>query len=134
MTCPAGETSQYQQRDNGRHTTSFRFNTETCKACPLINKCIKPTQKHGRSVSQNDFQPEYDRIRERAQTDEYADVKRDHPKVERRLGELINRHGGRRARYRGTARVFAQQLMGAMTANVKRMIRLLDADGPLIYC
>ncbi len=67
-------------------------------------------------------------VRQRAQTDEYAEVKREHPKVERRLGELINRHDGRRARYRGTARVFVQQILGAMTANVSRMIRLLDAE------
>ena len=46
--------------------------------------------------------------------------------VERRLGELINRHGCRRARYRGRAKVFVQQLLGALTANVNRMIRLLD--------
>ncbi len=133
-TCPAGEQSQYKQRDDGNHTTSFRFHTDTCHSCPLRNACIGGKQKFGRSVRKNDFQPEYDMVRERAQTDEYTDVKRDHPKVERRLGELINRHGGRRARYRGTARVFAQQLMGAMTANIKRMIRLLDADGPLALC
>ena len=133
-TCPAGEKSQYKQHDKGRHSTSFRFNTDTCHSCPLMNKCIDPKQKFGRSAGRNDFQSEYDMVRERAQTQEYADVKRDHPKVERRLGELINRHGGRRARYRGTARVFAQQLMGAMTANIKRMIRLLDAEGPLALC
>jgi hypothetical protein len=100
----------------------------------LKNDCIDPQQKFGRSVRMNDFQPEYDMVRQRALTDEYADVKRDHPKVERRLGELINRHGGRRARYRGTGRVFVQQILGAMTANMKRMIRLLDADGPLACC
>jgi transposase len=133
-TCPAGEQSQYKQRDKERHTTHFRFNTETCHGCALKNECIDPQQKFGRSVRMNDFQPEYDMVRQRAMTDEYADVKRDHPKVERRLGELINRHGGRRARYRGTGRVFVQQILGAMTANMKRMIRLLDADGPLAYC
>jgi transposase len=133
-TCPAGEQSQYKQRKKGQHTTYFRFNTETCHGCALKNGCIDPQQKFGRSVGSNDFQPEYDMVRQRAMTDEYADVKRDHPKVERRLGELINRHGGRRARYRGTGRVFVQQILGAMTANMKRMIRLLDADGPLACC
>ena len=133
-TCPAGEPSQYKQRDKGRHTTSYRFPKQTCHACPLMNQCIDPKQKFGRSVRKNDYQPEYDMVRTRAQTEEYADVKREHPKVERRLGELINRHGGRRARYRGTARVLIQQILGALTANMKRMIRLLDAAGPLSYC
>jgi transposase len=127
MTCPAGETSQYKQRDEKRHATAYRFNTETCHACPLINQCIDAKQKHGRTVHKSDYEPEYQKVKERAQTEEYAAVKREHPRVERRLGELINRHGARRARYRGLDRVFVQQLLCALTANVKRMIRLLDA-------
>lgn len=128
MTCPAGETSQYKQRDNKRHATAYRFNTETCHSCPLRKQCIDPNQKHGRTVHRSDYEPEYEKVRERARTEEYAEVKREHPKVERRLGELINRHAGRRARYRGLARVYVQQILCALTANVKRMIRLLDAE------
>jgi len=127
MTCPAGEQSQYKQRDNKRQATAYRFNAETCRSCPRMNRCIDPDQKHGRTVHRSDYEPEYEKVRERSQTEEYAAVKREHPKVERRLGELINRHGGRRARYRGLARVFVQQILCALTANVKRMIRLLDA-------
>ena len=125
-TCPAGEQSQYTQRDNSRHATAYRFNTQTCHSCPLASQCIAPNQKHGRTVHKNDYDPEYEMIRNRAQTTEYAEVKQEHPKVERRLGELINRHGSRRARYRGTARVFVQQLMAATTANLKRIVRLID--------
>lgn len=127
MTCPAGQESQYKQRDEQRHATAHRFNDETCHACPLMKQCIDPKQKHGRTVHRSDYEPEYVNVRERAQTEEYAAVKREHPKVERRLGELINRHGARRARYRGLWRVFMQQILCALTANVKRMIRLLDA-------
>ena len=127
VTCPAGEQSQYKQRDQAKHTTSYRFNREACHACPLKQECIDTNQKFGRSVRKNDYEPEYSMVRARAQTTEYAEVKREHPRVERRLGELINRHGGRRARYRGTNKVFVQQILGATTANLKRMIRLLDA-------
>lgn len=127
MTCPAGEHSQYKQRDNKREASAYRFNTETCHACPRRNRCIDPKQKHGRTVHRSDYETEYEKVRERSRTDQYAAVKREHPRVERRLGELINRHGGRRARYRGLARVFVQQILCALTANVKRMIRLLDA-------
>lgn len=127
MTCPAGETSQYTQRDNKREATAYRFNRETCHACPLMKQCINPDQKNGRTVHRSDYEPEYEKVRKRSQTEEYQAVKREHPKVERRLGELINRHGGRRARYRGLPRVFVQQILCAMTANLKRMLRLLDA-------
>jgi IS5 family transposase len=128
VTCPAGKQSQYKQRQQTRHTTAYRFPREACHSCSWKGQCIDPEQKHGRTVRKNDYEPEYEMIRQRARTDEYAEVKREHPKVERRLGELMNRHNGRRARYRGTARVFVQQVLGAMTANVNRMIRLLDAQ------
>jgi hypothetical protein len=134
VTCPSGERSQYKQRDEARHTTAYRFNIETCHSCPLKDQCIDPNQKYGRSVRKNDYEPEYEMIRQRAQTAAYAQVKQEHPKVERRLGELINRHGGRRARYRGTGRVLVQQLIAATTANLKRMIRLLDAQGACALC
>ena len=128
VTCPAGHSSQYKQRQQTRHTAAHRFPRETCHACPLKAQCITPTQNFGRSVRKNDYEAEYEMVRQRARTDEYAEVKREHPKVERRLGELINRHDGRRARYRGTSRVLIQQLLGALTANVSRMVRLLDAQ------
>ena len=133
VTCPAGEDSQYKQRQETRHTTAYRFNRDTCHSCPLMEQCIDPKQKHGRSVRKNDYEPEYEMVRERAKTDEYTKVKKEHPKVERRLGELINRHGGRRARYRGTGKVLMQQILGATTANMNRMIRLLDAKSALAF-
>jgi len=126
MTCPAGEKSQYRQRDESRHTTAYRFNAEVCRSCPLNESCVVRPQKHGRTVRKNDYTPEYDRVRERAKTSEYAAVKHEHPKVERRLGHLVNRHGCRRARYRGRVRVLSQQFLAATTANLNRMIRLLD--------
>lgn len=131
VTCPAGEQSQYKQREESRHTTAFRFDVAKCQACPLRNSCIDPKQKHGRTVKKSDYEPEYEMVRQRAATEEYAAVKREHPKVERRLGELINRHDGRRARYRGLDRVLVQQILAATAANMKRMLRLLDAHTAL---
>ena len=126
VTCPAGQTSKYTQRDESRHTTMHRFTAATCSACPLLNQCMDQPQAHGRSVRKNDFEAEYDRVRERAKTPEYTAVKKEHPIIERSLGHLMNRYGCRRARYRGRLRVLCQLFMGATTANLKRMIRLLD--------
>ncbi len=125
-TCPTGQKSQYRQRYKDKNSTAYRFPKEACEACPLRSQCINPDQKHGRTVRRNDYEPEYEILRQRAATEEYASVKKDHPKVERRLGELVNRYDGRRARYRGHQRVRVQKLMEAMVHNVKRMIRLLD--------
>jgi transposase len=130
VTCPAGQLSQYKQRDESKHSTSFRFKKEACHACELKSQCINPDQKFGRSVRKNDFQPEYDLIGQRAESPEYADVKKMHPRVERRLGMIVVRHGGRRARYRRQDRVLVQNLMIGTIANVKRMIKLLDDKLP----
>jgi transposase len=125
VTCPAGQTSQYRQRDG--HTTIHRFTHETCAACPLRGSCLPPkaSETFGRSVTKNDYEAEYQRARARAQTAEFANVRREHPGVERKLNELLNHHGGRRARYWGRVKIRAQELMTGFAVNVKRMLRLL---------
>jgi IS5 family transposase len=129
LTCPAGQTSQYRQRGNKNHTTVFRFAADDCRACPLMSSCIKqsPQKQFGRTVRKNDYQQEYQRLREKATTEKYAEIRREHPKVERKLGELMNRHGGRHARYRGSGKVLIQQLLAATATNVKRIVRLMCA-------
>ena len=127
VTCPAGETSRYRQRDTGRNATIFRFTREQCDGCPLLARCVaKPHQgAFGRSVSKNDYEAEYRRARDRAKTAQFKEVRREHPAVERKLNEVLNHHGGRRARYWGQKKVHIQQLMTASVVNVKRMVTLL---------
>lgn len=126
VTCPAGQTSQYRQRDERRHATIYRFAKLDCEKCDLFDRCIGKSQKFGRSVQKNDYAAEHQRVRERAATQEYVLIKKEHPKVERKLGHFVNRHSGRRARYRGLDRVKSQAFMIGMTANLKRMIVLLN--------
>jgi phage-related protein len=76
-------------------------------------------------VTKNDYEAEYERARQRAKSDEFAAVRRQHPAVERKLNELMNHHGGRRARYWGRAKVRVQQLMTGFVVNTKRFLCLL---------
>jgi transposase len=127
VTCPAGQTSQYRQRDEGRHATMYRFSQATCVNCPLRDRCLGsrvPTGPFGRTVRKNDYEPEYNAVRAKAMTPEYAAVKKEHPKIERKLSELVRRHGARRARYRGLFKVLCQQIWIAVTVNIKRMVKL----------
>lgn len=129
VTCPAGQ--QSSRRDRGRHDTGwiYRFRHTQCAGCPLQGKCTKQLPRaHGRSVLKNDYAAEYAAARAKAQTPEFEAVRREHRKVERKLGELVRHHGGRRARYRGRPKVLLQQLMTAIVVNVKRMVRILCAD------
>lgn len=129
LTCPAEHTSRYRQRDEAKHTTLYRFARATCEACPLAARCIKqaPTGPFGRTVRKTDYEAEYQRARAKATTPEYAAVRTEHPKIERKLSELVRRHGARRARYRGRLKVLCQQLMTATVTNLKRMVQLLSA-------
>jgi transposase len=126
--CPAGETSHYRHRDNQNRATVYRFARESCRGCPLLDQCMeKAPGKLGRTVRKNDYEAEHRRAREKAKTPHYEAVRREHPQVERKLSELVNRYGARHARYRGRLKVHCQQLMTATAANVNRMVRLLCA-------
>ena len=129
VTCPAGQ--QSSRRDRGRHDTGwiYRFRYTQCVGCPLQGKCTEKLPKdHGRSVLKNDYAAEYAAARAKARTPEFAAVRREHRKVERKLGELVRHHGGRRARCRGRPKVLLQQLMTATVVNVKRIVRMLCAE------
>ena len=129
ITCPAGETSKYRQRDNRKHTAVYRFDAEVCRTCPLRERCLKgiPQKAFGRTVRKTDYRVEYQHAREKATTEQYAAVRREHLKVERKLGEVMNRHNGRHARYRGRWKVLIQELMACTATNVKRLVRLVCA-------
>jgi IS5 family transposase len=129
VTCPAGQTSSYRQRDQRDRGWIYRFKKTTCQTCPLVSHCMShpPQGTFGRTVRKSDYEAEYRRARQKATTAEYAQVRRQHAKVERKLGEVMNRHGGRRARYRGRLKVLIQELMVCTATNVKRMVRLLCA-------
>jgi transposase len=128
LMCPAGQTSKCRYRDNQKQTTKYRFEAAVCQACLLLTRCMKqPPRKHGRTVCKTDYQAEHDRARQKVTTPQYAAVRREHPKVERKLGEVMNCHGGRRARYRGRGKVLMQQLMSCTATNVKRLVRLVCA-------
>jgi transposase len=133
VTCPAGQTSHYRQRDNQRMGWIYRFTRDVCAACPLVARCIghTPTGTFGRTVRKSDYEAEYQRAQRRATTPEYAAVRKEHPKVERKLGEIMNRHGGRRARYWGCSKILCQELMATVATNVKRIGRLLCARAVL---
>ncbi len=133
LICPAGQSSTSDFRDEQKHTTKYRFAATVCGACPLLPRCMeRRPATNGRTVNKSDYQSEHDRARQKVLTPQYEAVRREHPKVERKLGEVMNRHGGRRARYRGLPKVLVQQLMATAATNVKRLVRLLCAPAAAI--
>ena len=127
LTCPGGQKTRTRMRESRDHGWQYRFRASQCRVCPLHAQCLKPTTPGGRRVSKNDYEPQYRAAQARAQTEEYRDVRRRHPRIERKLAELIRWHQGRRVRYRGRLRVKIQYWLTALVVNCKRIVKLLAA-------
>ena len=123
LTCPAGQTTPWRQQV--ATGVRFHFPVSACGGCPLRAQCLaKPTTRR-RAVIKNSYEAEYRAAQAKAQTAAYAAVRREHPAIERKLAELVRRHGLRQARYRGRQRVLRQGLLTALVVNLKRMVRLV---------
>src|SRR5262245_39887706 len=127
LTCPNQQTTRTRHRDRLGHGWQFHFRTSQFRDCPLRAQCIAPSNKHGRKVSKNDFQAQYEAAQDRATTDEYKQIRKEHPRIERKLNELVRWHDGRRVRYRGRLRAKVQYLLLAVVVNCKRIVNLLTA-------
>ena len=126
--CPAGEVSGKAGRKADKPNTKFyEFSHNKCAGCTLRQSChpnFKPEGRSGRRVSKNDYELQYTKAREVSQTEAYAEVRRKHPAIERKLNELVRHRGTRRTKHRGRTRVKMEQLMTAVSTNIKRMVRL----------
>ena len=127
LTCPQGKVSRTRCRDRRDHGYVFQFKASDCRNCPLRNQCLAPGNQNGRRVKKNDFQSQYEAAKKLATTEEYKRVRKQHPRIERKLNELVRWHDGRRVRYRGRHRVKIQYLLLAVVVNCKRITRLLTA-------
>jgi transposase len=125
LTCPAGQTATERHR-HVHQGWQFRFARTTCAACPLQSRCVPRLPKTcGRTVFKSDYEKELRAARQKAHTPAYEQVRREHPAIERKIAELVRRHGARHARYWGQARVLVQQLLSGWVVNIKRVVHLL---------
>jgi hypothetical protein len=116
--CPGGITAPIRPARVGGGTAYFGLG---CAACPLRAQCT--TAAGGRTVSVGPHEQALTDARARQGDPAWiADYRATRPKVERKLGHLMRRrHGGRRARVRGTARVDADFGLLAATMNLARL-------------
>jgi transposase len=125
LTCPAGQNTTQRERNAHDTGTKFRFSKKQCGGCAQRAQCLANPEAKARTVIKNEYEAEYQAAQAKARTPEYAQTRRRHPAIERKLSELVNRHGVRRARYRGLLGVLRQGLLTAFVVNLKRMVRLL---------
>ena len=119
--CPAGRVVPIGRSKDGGGLASFGDN---CNGCPLRAKCTKSIE--GRSIRVHPREATLQRSRERQRDPAWkARYRATRPKVERKFGHLMfRRHGGRRARVRGCARVGHDFALLAAAVNLKRLAAL----------
>jgi hypothetical protein len=124
VTCPNGTTVPIRAT-NGRARDVGRADFgAACATCPLRDQCTD--SKTGRTVTISRYEAHLAAGRAR-QTDPawQADYRATRPKVERKIAHLMRRrHGGRRARTRGRARIAADFSLLAAAVNLARLATL----------
>jgi hypothetical protein len=118
VTCPAGVTVAIRRYADSGGIARF---TGHCATCPLVAQCT--TSADGRDIRVSAHEAQLARARQRQRDPAWvADYQTNRPKVERKIGHLMRRrHGGRRARVRGTARVDADFNLLAAAINLARL-------------
>jgi transposase len=135
LRCPGGATTQQRSRTVVETGWQYRFGLGACRGCVLQPRCLKqPPKTVGRTVVKNDYVAEYRAARAQATTLAYQAVRREHPRIERKLADMIRWHGGRRSRYRGRAKQHVQYLLTGLVVNLKRMVRLRAGQQALMHC
>ena len=94
---------------------------DACASCPLADQCT--ASPRGRSIAVGHYEAQLAAARaRRLDPERAADYRATRPKVERKLGHLMRRrHGGRRARVRGTPKVRADFNLLVAAVNLARL-------------
>jgi Transposase DDE domain/Transposase domain (DUF772) len=118
VTCPAGRLVQIRRRADGSGQASFGA---ACRSCPLAPSCSDA--KAGRNIRLHKDDRLLLGARKHQQSPTWrAGYRATRPKVERKLAHLMSRrHGGRRARMRGTERIRQDFLLLCAAANLHRL-------------
>jgi hypothetical protein len=122
--CPAGRLVPLRRSKDGAGHATFGA---SCNDCPQRSVCT--TNKEGRSVHVHAKHQVLDRARKRQRDPAWRQKYRaTRPKVERKLAHMMRRkHGGRRARMRGTLRVRQDFALLAAATNLVRLAKLSAA-------
>jgi hypothetical protein len=124
--CPAGHTAPIR-RSKGTGTANF---WPYCTHCPLRQQCT--TAPDGRTVTVGIHERQLAAARARQRDPDWiTDYRATRPKVERKIAHLMRRrHGGRRARVRGTTKIAADFALLAAAVNLARLAALAVASVP----
>jgi hypothetical protein len=124
VTCPNGVTTPIRAVHGHARLAGRADFGPACASCPLRARCTDA--KTGRSITISRWEARLTAARTRQSDPDWkADYRATRPKVERKIAHLMRRrHGGRRARMRGQARVAADFTLLAAAVNLARLATL----------
>lgn len=147
VTCPAGlTTTDFRMARDGwrRPVKLFRFPRKACDECDLKELCLggpggrakNPVRlPPGRQVQLHYHEEVLQKARAEQKTAEQKKALREklrpRAKVERKISEVLRRHGLRRGRYFGEEKTDLQAVMTASMVNTKRLFILSEDDAKL---
>lgn len=130
VTCPQGHivsrfTMVKAGDDSDERVASFQFGSETCRACPLAEKCSGATREgRGRNIKLSLYEPELQRTKAFNARPEAKRMHRKRSVIECIISH-VTRMGLRTARYFGLPWVRYQAYLTAAAYNLKRIATLL---------
>jgi transposase len=124
--CPAGEQLNYVGLNVRNRAHAYIGSAKRCGACSQKTKCTTGRYKY---LAIHIHESVRQRVRELAQTPEFANAQRERKKVEALFAELKNQIGLRRLRLRRLKFVREQFFLAAAAQNIKRLVRFLS-QGP----
>jgi transposase len=119
--CPAGQVMRPRRLHPVRLSWEYVTKRGVCLSCRLREFCTR--SKTGRSLKRHRDQALLDRARRQANTKRAKlDRKRRQHLVERSFADAANRHGFKRARWRGLVKQSIQDLLIATIQNLRKLV------------
>src|SRR5246127_687590 len=119
--CPAGQVMKPSRLRSVRLSWEYVPKRGVCLSCRLREFCTR--SKTGRSIKRHRDQNLLDRARRQANTQRARlDRKRRQHLMERSFADAANRHGFKRARWRGLVKQSIQDLLNATIQNLRKLI------------
>jgi len=119
--CPAGQVMKPRRLHSVRLSWEYVTKRGVCLSCRLREFCTR--SKTGRSIKRHRDQNLLDRARRQANTQRARlDRKRRQHLMERSFADAANRHGFKRARWRGLVKQSIQDLLIATIQNLRKLI------------
>ena len=124
--CPAGQKAVKIRRDHKtQELKAFDFAPAQCQNCPLKDQCIS-NKKGYRSIPVHPYERYLQEGRKQQETPAFkAEYRQHRPAVERKQAEMV-RHGVRKARYFGLAKVRLQMFFVTAAVNYKLFVKKLQ--------